>query len=128
MSLSGYFAAAGLALSIASGIGGYFHGLDTGRSRAEEAARKQVDAAIAARDRLRGQIEQAALAHLQADQARGATQREIVRENTKIVERPVYRTVCIDGDGVRQLDRAADNANAGGAGAHAGNAAADPEG
>ncbi len=128
MSLSGYLAAGGLALSIAAGLGGYFHGLDTGRSRERQAQQKAVDAANATRDRLRGQIEQAALAHLQADQERGSVQREIVRENTQIVERPVYRTQCIDDDGVRQLDRAADNANAGGAGASAGDAGAAPEG
>lgn len=128
MSLSGYLAAGGLALSIAAGLGGYFHGLDTGRRRERQAQQKAVDAAMEARDRLRGQIEEAALAHLQADQGRENVQREIVRENTKIVERPVYRTQCIDDDGVRQLDRAADNANATGAGAHAGAAAAAPEG
>lgn len=108
----GYLAAAGLLLSVVSGFGGYFHGIDTGKMRVEDAARKEMDAANADRDRLRGQIEQAALLHLQADRDRQTTHREIVRESTKFVDRPVYRNVCVDADGVRALDRAADNANA----------------
>lgn len=37
--------------------------------------------------------------------------REIYRESHTITERPVYRNVCIDADGVRLLDRAAATAN-----------------
>ncbi|MFH8652338.1 hypothetical protein ACH37Y_06440 [Sphingomonas paucimobilis] len=37
--------------------------------------------------------------------------REITRETNTITERPVYRNVCVDADGVRLLDRAAANAN-----------------
>lgn len=107
----GPLAAGALLLAAASGLGGYFHGLDTGRMREREAQREAVDAALAARDRLRGQIEQAALLHLQADQLRQSTNREIVRESSQIIERPVYRNRCVDVDGVRLLDRAAAAAN-----------------
>lgn len=109
----GTLGAGALLLAITSGLGGYAHGLDTGKTRQQIADQKDVDSAIAARDRLRGQIEQAALLHLQADQARQSTHREIIRESTKIVDNPVYRNVCVDADGVRLLDRAIDNANAG---------------
>lgn len=109
----GYLAAGALLMTIAAGAGGYFHGLDTGKSRQQIADQTAVDKAIAARDRLRGQIEQAALLHLQADQARQSTHREIIRESTKFIDRPVYRNVCVDADGVLSLDRAIDNANAG---------------
>lgn len=108
---TGTLAALGLGLSVAAGAGGYFHGLDVGRQRERAATRKDIDAAIAARDRLRTLIEQAALKHLEAEQARQSNQREIVRESERIVERPVYRSVCVDADGVRLLDRAAANAN-----------------
>lgn len=37
--------------------------------------------------------------------------REITRETNTITERPVYRNVCVDADGVRLLDRAAAVAN-----------------
>lgn len=108
----GYLAAGALLLSVVSGVGGYFHGLDTGKLRQQRADQKAVDKAIESRDRLRGQIEQAALLHLQADQARQSTHREIIRESTKIMDRPVYAAVCVDADGVRLLDRAVDNGNA----------------
>lgn len=110
---SGTLAALGLGLSVAAGAGagGYIHGLDVGRQRERAAARKDIDAATAARDRLRTLLEQAALKHLEADQGRQSNQREIVRESERIVERPVYRSQCVDADGVRLLDRAAANAN-----------------
>lgn len=38
--------------------------------------------------------------------------KEIVRESTRIVDRPVYRNVCVDADGVRLLDAAAAAAGA----------------
>lgn len=103
--------AGGLLLAVASGLGGYVHGLETGSLREREEQRKALDAATAARDRLRSQIEQAALLHLQADQLRQTTNREIVRESSQIIERPVYRNRCVDADGVRLLDRAAVAAN-----------------
>lgn len=37
--------------------------------------------------------------------------REITRETNTITERPVYRNVCVDADGVRILDHAAAVAN-----------------
>lgn len=112
----GYLAAGALLMSVASGIGGYFHGLDTGTTRERHRADTAIQKANDDRDTLRGQIEKAALLHLQADQDRANTHREIIRESTKIVDRPVYRTVCVDTDGVRLLDRAAENANARSAG------------
>lgn len=57
--------------------------------------------------------------------------REIYRESHTVTERPVYRNVCVDADGVRLLDRAAAAANgadpgSGSAGAGQG-AAGEPE-
>ncbi len=37
--------------------------------------------------------------------------RSIYHETLRVIERPIYRTVCVDGDGVGLLDRAAVNAN-----------------
>lgn len=50
-----------------------------------------------------------------ADQGQQVIIREIIREVPKIIDRPVYRNVCIDGDGVRSLRRAVDAANGGSA-------------
>lgn len=125
---SGYLAAGGLLLSVASGLAGYFHGLDTGTMREREAGREAVDAANDARDRIRAQMEKASLLHLQVEQDRQVTHREIIRESTKFIDRPVYRNVSVDADGVRALDRIADNANAGHSGSPAGTAAKAAEG
>lgn len=116
----GYLAAGALLLSVATGLTGYFHGVDTGEMRERKASQDAVDKANDQRDRLRAQIEKAALFHLQADQDRQVTHREIIRESTKFVDRPVYRNQCVDDDGVHALDRAADNANAGDTGSPAG--------
>lgn len=50
-----------------------------------------------------------------ADQGQQAIIREIIREVPKIVDRPVYRNVCIDDAGVRSLQRAVDATNGGSA-------------
>lgn len=51
--------------------------------------------------------------------------REIVREVPKLVDRPVYRNVCVDADGVQLLQRAVDAANGGQTLSGAAGAAAD---
>lgn len=115
----GYLAAGSLLLAIAAGAGGYFHGLEVGRDRAERKQNEAIASANAERDRLRVRMEQTSHNHLLAEQARETTQREIIRESVKILDRPVYRNIVADDDGVRLLDRAADNANAKRAGASA---------
>ncbi|HEX7873044.1 MAG TPA: hypothetical protein VF475_09045 [Sphingobium sp.] len=50
-----------------------------------------------------------------ADVHRETIVREITREVPKIIDRPVYRNVCIDADGVRLIERAVATANGGGA-------------
>ena len=52
----GYLAAGGLALAVMTGAAGYFHGLDTGRSRERLANLHGVEKANAARDTLRSTI------------------------------------------------------------------------
>jgi len=112
----GILAAGSLLLAITAGLGGYSHGLETGTLRQRSADQKSIDAATSARDRLRAQMEEAALLHLQADQARQSTHREIIRESTKILDHPVYAVRCVDADGVHQLDGIVDNANSGSSG------------
>jgi len=108
---NGYVAAGALLLAGLAGAGGYFHGLDTGRTRERAENFKAITAAQDAADRLRREIADHAMEAFSADQRRQDTVREIRHESREIVERPVFRNICIDPDGVRLLDRAADAAN-----------------
>ncbi|MCC2603015.1 hypothetical protein [Sphingopyxis yananensis] len=109
-----HLAMAAALAACASGIGGFFYGTSMGRA-AEVAAQKRADdAADAVRQQLQGQIDAAAIAAQNKEYQRQASVREIHNETIKIIDRPVYRNVCIDADGVRLLDHAATVANGAG--------------
>lgn len=74
----------------------------------QAAARAAVEADRAQRQQKVDQVGGAAVA---AETERQATVREIYRESHTVTERPVYRNVCSDADGVRLLDRSAAAAN-----------------
>lgn len=106
-----HLAMAGALAACLAGIAAYVHGVGVGEAR-ELAARKRADdAAEAVRRQLQGQIDATAQQHQAAEYARQSNVREIYHESQKIIERPVYRNVCIDADGVRLLDAAAATAN-----------------
>ncbi|MPT48051.1 MAG: hypothetical protein E2598_06470 [Sphingobium sp.] len=69
-------------------------------------------------------IEAMATTAMLADQGREATHREIIRETSKIIDRPVYLDSCVDVDGLLILDRLAANANGEDPAASVGRAAA----
>ncbi|MEJ2002997.1 MAG: hypothetical protein P8X77_16755 [Maritimibacter sp.] len=122
-----HLALAGALAACLSGIGGFFYGTRIGVAQ-ERAAQKRVDdAAQAMRERLQDQIDASAERARAAEYARQSSVREIYHESQKVVERPVYRNVCIDADGVRLLDRAAAIANAEGVEQPSGPAAAAAE-
>lgn len=104
-------------------MGAFFYGQNVGKSKCERAHL----AAQAAADRKRekqivvAQDQDARLA--EQDVQRETIVREITREVPKIIERPVYRNVCVDADGVRLIERAVDAANGGAA---SGRASGDP--
>ena len=106
-----HLALAGALASCVAGIGGFFYGTHIGAAQEQAAQKRADDAAEAERQKLQGQIDALAGAHQAAEYARQTSVREIYHESQKIVERPVYRNVCIDADGVRLLDRAAQVAN-----------------
>ncbi|MDC7675382.1 hypothetical protein [Asticcacaulis machinosus] len=90
---------------------GYLEGSKDAYEKAELASARQAEAAMTSIRR-----QQALINILSRDAAIAETQRqtavkEIHRETQRIIERPVYRTVCIDTDGLRILDQAADIAN-----------------
>lgn len=99
-------------VACASGFGGFLFGVDVGVAR-EQAARKRADdEAEKVRASLQGQIEASSQSAQSAEYDRQGKVREIIRESQKIVDRPVYRDICVDADGVGLLDRAAASANA----------------
>lgn len=114
-----YLALIGAALAVAIVIAAYVAGRRDGRAiadgkqlaveRAVAIERKKNETAVAATD--------AAGAVKETD--RQSLVREIIRETHTITDRPVYRNVCIDADGVRLLDRATIVANGGDPGAPA---------
>ncbi|MFN3675818.1 MAG: hypothetical protein ACK4TC_07535 [Sphingomonas pseudosanguinis] len=103
--------AGGLLLFVALIAVAYIAGRRDGRAIAD-GKQAAVDRAVAAE---RGKREAAVAKGDAAGQARETDRqthvREITRETNTITERPVYRNVCVDADGVRILDRAAAVAN-----------------
>ncbi len=112
-----WLALIGAVLAVAIVVAAYVAGRRDGRTiadgkqaaieRAVAAERTKRETAVAATD--------AAGAAKETD--RQSLVREITRETHTITDRPVYRNVCIDADGVRLLDRATVVANGGDPGA-----------
>jgi len=119
---------AGALTASAAGIGGFFYGTSVGAAQEQAAHKRADDAARAERDRLQGQIDASTERSQAAEYARQTNVREIYHESQKVIERPVYRNVCVDADGVGLLDRAADVANGAGIARPAGAAAGTAQG
>ena len=117
--------------AIALLAGAYAFGRSDG-SAIERDAQAKVDAATSKlREERQQLVDQLAGAAAAQETKAFGQMRELVRESHTIVERPVYRNLCVDADGVRILDAAAALANgddpgepAAGAGAPS---AADPQ-
>lgn len=110
IALSQMLAAGALAGLVAFG-GGYLVGRGDGRD-IEVAAQSRADrAAAVVEEKLQARVDTAEAAAATAESARQTSHREIVREVPKIIDRPVYRSVCTDVDGVRLLNRAVSAAN-----------------
>lgn len=106
-----HLALAGALAACLAGIGGFAYGTRVGAAQEQAAQKRADDAAAAVRRQLQGQIDASAQRHQAAEYARQANVREIYHETQKVIERPVYRNLCIDADGVQLLDRAASAAN-----------------
>lgn len=109
-----HIALAGALFACLASIGGYFHGMTVGKAQEIAAQKRADDAADKVRVELQSEIDASAIAYQSAEQSRQENVRTITHESQKIIERPVYRNVCIDADGVGLLDRAASNANGAG--------------
>jgi len=118
-----HLALAGALAACLAGIGGFAYGIRVGVAQEQASEKRASDAAQAERQRLQRQIDASAEQHQAAEYTRQANVREIYHESEKVIDRPVYRNVCVDVDGVRLLDRAAAVANAEGIGGTPGTAA-----
>lgn len=106
-----YLALGGAVGVLALIIGAYFYGVSVGKDREARVFRQKIDRMAEAARRL-GDAAQAADERAAAqDVARQTVVREIVREVPKIIDRPVYRNVCVDADGVGLLRRSVAAAN-----------------
>ena len=97
--------AAAISACFAAGwwVNGLYH--DSTRLASELAARTVIDAAMSRESSIAATLE----TRLQELKANETT---IIREQIKVVNRPVYRNVCLDGDGVRIANAAKNGTNA----------------
>lgn len=103
----------GTIIGLCALIGAFFYGQSIGTARTEARYLKAAERLRQSSERMirAAQIQQEAAARIEAQ--RRSTMREIIREATTIIERPVYRADCIDADGLRLINRAVEAANGG---------------
>jgi hypothetical protein len=113
-----YLAGAAAIAIMASGIGGFFFGRDTGKDAVRAEIQGKWEDAL--RDKGKAEAELARLTgiHSVLEQKRQTAVREIRHETTRVIQGdPVYRNRCVNGDGLQLLDRAVAAANGEAAGA-----------
>lgn len=96
-------------------IGAFFYGQSVGKAKCEVAYARKADKARAKRDETIRDAQLQDAISAAANVERETIVREITREVPKIIDRPVYRNVCVDADGVQLIERAVKAANGGGA-------------
>ena len=106
-----HLAMAAALAACAAGIGGFFYGTSVGVAQEQASQKRADDAREAERKKLQGKLDASSEAAQAKEYARQGSVREIYHESQKVIERPVYRSVCVDADGVGLLDRAAATAN-----------------
>jgi hypothetical protein len=106
-----YGALGGAVAALLLAIAAYFHGVEVGvdKQRSADLAANLKDEKEQRRRLEAGQRDDDSAAR--AAVARETTVREITREVPKIIDRTVYRNVCIDADGVRLIRRGVEAAN-----------------
>lgn len=92
-------------------VGAFFYGRHVGYTECDNDHLRAAAAAQEKREKQIGQAQASDAKAAEADVARQTIVREITREVPKIVDRPVYRNVCVDADGVRLIGRAVEAAN-----------------
>ena len=97
--------------------GSYLKGRSDGRAVVNAKAARAMKKAMDELDRRRVVIDRVSGQLAVAQTAQSTETREIFHESVRVVEKPIYRTVCGDSDAGRMFDRARANANLGLAGA-----------
>ena len=103
-------AALGLVLAL---IGAYAFGRHDGKSIEVASQASASSASSSVSKVLQGQINSLTADAQASEQNRQESVREIRHETQTIVERPVYRNICVDADGLSLLTKAASIANGG---------------
>jgi hypothetical protein len=106
-----HLAMAAALATCSAGVGGFFYGTSVGAAQEQAAQKRADDAREVERQKTQGQLDASTESAQSAEYARQGSVREIYHESQKVIERPVYRNVCVDAAGVGLLDRAAATAN-----------------
>lgn len=113
----------GAVIGLLALIGAFFYGQGVGKAKCERSHLAAQAEANHKRDLQIAAAQDADAELAEQDVARETIVREITREVPRIIDRPVYRNVCVDADGVRLIRRAVGAANGGAPG---GGPAGDP--
>jgi hypothetical protein len=89
----------------------YAFGRHDGAAIEQAAQTRAVRAAAAASSSAQTQIDKLTADAARAEQDRQSSVREVRHETKRVIERPIYRTVCVDPDGVQLIAKAAAIAN-----------------
>lgn len=108
-----YIRLAALVGALLLAVGAFFCGRHVGYVECENDRMKTAQAAQEKREKQIGQAQADDAKAAEADVQRETIIREITREVPRIIDRPVYRNVCVDADGLRILERAVEAANGG---------------
>jgi hypothetical protein len=106
-----HLAMAAALAACAAGIGCFVYGISIGVAQEQASQKRADDARDAERKKLQGQLDASSEAAQGQEYARQGSVREIYHESQKVIERPIFRSKCVDADGVGLLDRAAATAN-----------------
>ncbi len=102
----------GLAIGVLLALmGAFFYGQSIGKAKCEVAYDRAADKARAQREVTIGAAQQQDAIGAAANIERETIVREITREVPKIIDRPVYRNICVDSGGVALISKAVDAAN-----------------
>lgn len=106
-----HLAMAAALAACAAGVGSFFYGTRVGIAQEQAGQKRADDAREVERKKLQGQLDASTERAQAAEYARQGNVREIYNETQKIIEKPIYRNLCVDADGVGLLDRSAATAN-----------------
>ena len=115
-----YLTLIGAIVAVALLAAAYIAGRRDGRAIADGKQAAVERAVKAERDKRETNVATGETAGAAKETDRQEKVREVYRETNTVTERPVYRNVCVDADGVRLIDRATAIANGDDPGASAG--------